>query len=76
MNTIIISAVLGIILMLGGVFLKSKGIPKYLAIAGMLVLIFANFTELKSGESFFDIDVRDMLHFNSFNLSQLHWFLL
>src|SRR5918993_4449237 len=41
---------------------------KYLAIAGLLVVIVVNCCELYFGESFFAIDTKNMLSFNSFNL--------
>jgi len=69
MNATILTAVWGIIMMFGGVFIKSKSAPKYLAIAGLILILIANCFELRSGEPFFHIDVKDMLHFNSFNLT-------
>jgi NADH-quinone oxidoreductase subunit N len=69
MNTIILTAVWGIVMMLAGAFVKSKSTPKYLAIAGLVLIIIANCTELYRQESFFAIDVKDMLHVNSFNLT-------
>ena len=69
MNSIILTAVWGIVMMFGGVFIKSKTTPKYLAIIGIIVILIADCIELKSGGAFFDIDVKDMLHFNSFNLT-------
>lgn len=71
MNAIIFTAILGVLMMFGGVFFKSKSTPKYVAIAGLLLVLIVNCLELKSGESFFDINLRDMLHFNSFNLTFL-----
>jgi NADH-quinone oxidoreductase subunit N len=69
MNTIILTAIWGIVMMLAGAFVKSKSTPKYLAIAGLILIIIANCTELFRQESFFAIDVKDMLHVNSFNLT-------
>ena len=69
MNAILLTAVWGIIMMFGGVFFKSKATPKYWAIAGLALIILSNFLELKSGESFFAIDSKSMLSFNSFNLT-------
>jgi NADH-quinone oxidoreductase subunit N len=69
MNTIILTAVWGIVMMLAGAFVKSKSTPKYLAIAGLVLIIIANCTELFRQEPFFAIDVKDMLHVNSFNLT-------
>ncbi|MFT3680322.1 MAG: NADH-quinone oxidoreductase subunit N [Ferruginibacter sp.] len=69
MNAIILTAIWGVIMMFGGVFFKSKSTPKYWAIAGLLLALVFNFLELKNQQPFFDIDVRNMLHFNSFNLT-------
>jgi NADH-quinone oxidoreductase subunit N len=69
MNAIILTAIWGIVMMFGGVFFKSKSTPKYWAIGGLLLVLIANCIELKTGAAFFDIDVKDMLHFNSFNLT-------
>jgi NADH-quinone oxidoreductase subunit N len=55
-------------MMFGGVFIKNKSACKYLAIAGLMLAIFANCNELWRGEPFFAIDTRNMLSFNSFNL--------
>lgn len=69
MNAIILTAIWGIVMMFGGVFFKSKTTPKYWAIVGLALILFANCIELKTEESFFSIDLNDMLHFNSFNLT-------
>jgi NADH-quinone oxidoreductase subunit N len=69
MNAIILTAIWGVIMMFGGVFFKSKATPKYWAIAGLVLAIISNCIELQSGVPFFDIDVKYMLSFNSFNLT-------
>ena len=71
MNAIILTAVWGVIMMFGGVFIKSKTTPKYLAIAGVAFILLANICELYTGNpfSFFNIDTKDMVHTNSFNLT-------
>lgn len=71
MNAIILIAVWGVIMMFGGVFIKSKTTPKYLAIAGVAFILLANICELYTGNPFsvFNIDTRDMVHTNSFNLT-------
>lgn len=69
MNTIIFTAIWGVVMMLGGAFIKNKSLPRNLAIFGLLVILIFNCIEMNRGESFFNIDVRDMLHFNSFNLT-------
>lgn len=69
MNTIIFTAIWGVVMMLGGAFIKNKSLPRNLAIFGLSVILIFNCMEMNRGESFFNIDVRDMLHFNSFNLT-------
>ncbi len=69
MNAIILTAVWGIIMMFGGVFFKSKSKPLYWAIAGIIVILAANCYELFTQQPFFAIELKDMLHFNSFNLT-------
>ena len=69
MNAILLTAIWGIIMMFGGVFFKGKQTPKYWAIAGLVIIIISNYVELTSGVSFFDVDTKFMLSFNSFNLT-------
>ena len=69
MNAILLTAVWGIIMMFGGVFFKSKQTPKYWAIAGLVIIIISNYLELTTGASFFEIETKYMLSFNSFNLT-------
>jgi len=71
MNEIILTAVWGIVMMLSGAFIKNKSTPKYLAIAGLILIIIANGMELVSQESFFAIDTKDMLHSTTYNLTFL-----
>lgn len=71
MNAIVFSAVWGIVMMFSGVFIKSKSTPKYLAIAGAILLVLLNGMELYSGASIFNIDSKDMILTSSFNLSFL-----
>jgi NADH-quinone oxidoreductase subunit N len=69
MNAIILTAIWGVVMMLGGAFIKSKATPKYLAIFGLIVILIANCVQINSGMPFFTMDVKEMLHFNSFNLT-------
>lgn len=71
MNAIIFTAAMGVLMMFGGVFFKSKSTPKYAAIAGLILTLIVNCLELRSGESLFEINLMNMLHFNSFNLTFL-----
>ena len=70
MNAIILTAVWGVVMMLTGAFVKDQRLPKYLAIAGLVVILAANCLELHDGIplKYFQFDVRDMLHTNSRNL--------
>jgi NADH-quinone oxidoreductase subunit N len=71
MNAIFLTAIWGVLMMFGGVFIKSKSIPKYLAIAGIVIVLIANGWELYSGNPFtvFNIDTKDMIHTKSYNLA-------
>ncbi|MEN9570985.1 MAG: hypothetical protein RL172_2216 [Bacteroidota bacterium] len=69
MNAIILTAVWGIIMMFGGVFFKRKSTALYWAVAGIVLVLAANFYELVNQQPFIEINVREMLHFNSFNLT-------
>jgi NADH-quinone oxidoreductase subunit N len=69
MNAIILTAVWGIVMMLAGAFIKNKSRPKYLAIAGLISIIISNCLELVQQYPFFEIDVKDMVHSSSFNLT-------
>ncbi len=75
MNAIIISAIWGIIMMFSGVFIKSKTTPKYLAIAGAILLFIVNALELNIFNANkilqINIDTRQMLNVNSFSLAFL-----
>ena len=76
MNAILLSAIWGVVMMFSGVFIKSKSTPKYLAIAGIVVLFIATLLEmnvfnLAGGALYFHIDTKEMLSINSFSLSFL-----
>ncbi len=67
MNAIILSAIWGVVMMFGGVIFKKPSTPKYWAIAGILIILFANITELL-GWQFFNINSESMLRFDNFGL--------
>ena len=69
MNAIIITAIWGVLMMLSGAFIQSKTTPKYLAITGLVLTLVLNCLEMGTGASLVSIDVKDMLRFNSFNLT-------
>ncbi len=67
MNTIIISAILGVMMMLSSVFIHNKSVFKNIAIAGLLILLGLNFGE-NYGYLLFHINTKGMLHFERFGL--------
>jgi NADH-quinone oxidoreductase subunit N len=67
MNAIITSAVWGVIMMFGGIFLKKDRSIAVLAIAGIILLLAMNALEM-SGYHFFPVDTHNMLFFDSFGL--------
>src|SRR5450631_1619690 len=67
MNAIIISAIWGVVMMFGGIFLKEQAKLRALAILGIVGLLTANVMDL-SGYHFFPIDNHNMLYFDSFGL--------
>jgi NADH-quinone oxidoreductase subunit N len=69
MNAIILTAIWGVIMMFSGVFVKSKTAPRFIAIAGMLVVLSSSIIELLTKNSFFNFDHNSMLHTDGFNLT-------
>jgi NADH-quinone oxidoreductase subunit N len=67
MNVIILSAIWGVVMMFGGIYFKNISVPKYWAIAGIVIILAANIFEF-SGRHLFKIDTRGMLHFDHFGL--------
>ena len=67
MSAIILSAIWGMVMMFGGVFFKKASVPKYWAIAGLIIILAANILEFL-GWKFFNIDTKGMLRFDNFGL--------
>ncbi|TDH25507.1 NADH-quinone oxidoreductase subunit N [Segetibacter sp. 3557_3] len=67
MNTIIVSAILGVVMMFSGILVKHHAALKNIAIAGLLVLLGLNVGE-NYGFALFDINTTNMLHFERFGL--------
>lgn len=67
MNAIILTALWGVVMMFGGVFLKNKSAAKYWAIAGIIIVLLSNQYEFFNG-SFVQINTHDMLVFKPFGL--------
>ncbi|MEO6254713.1 MAG: NADH-quinone oxidoreductase subunit N [Ferruginibacter sp.] len=69
MNAIILTAIWGVVMMLGGAFIKNKATPKYLAIFGLTVILALNCVEMNTGAPLFAIDLKAMLELGNFNLT-------
>lgn len=67
MNVLVLSALLGIILMLSSIIVKKNSLFKYIAVGGLLILFVVALLEIK-GKILWHINLHDMLIFNSFNL--------
>ncbi len=71
MNAIIFSAIWGVLMMFTGAFVNSKTTPKYLAIAGAVLLLILNGHELYTGAPIFNINGMNMLATSSMTLTFL-----
>jgi NADH-quinone oxidoreductase subunit N len=67
MNVLILSAILGVVLLFSGIYLKQKSSVRAIAITGMAGLLLCNILEM-SGMSFFRIDIEGMMRFDKFAL--------
>ena len=67
MNALLLSAVLGVVMMFSGIFLKSKTAIRNVAITGLILLLLVNVLEM-GGTVFFKIDTKSMIGFDRFAL--------
>ncbi|WP_207492438.1 NADH-quinone oxidoreductase subunit N [Aridibaculum aurantiacum] len=67
MNIIVLSAILGVLMMYSGIFIKNKSAFRLIAAAGMAVLLGFNIAETY-GYSLFNINTRFFLSFERFGL--------
>ena len=67
MNVIILSAIWGVLMMYVGFIAKNKNLPTYVAIAGIIFLLVANWMEYL-GMNLFNVNTKGMLAFDSFSL--------
>ena len=65
MNAIITSAILGVIMMFSGIFLKKNSSIAVLAIISILILLIMSILDM-SGYHFFPVDTHNMLDFEAF----------
>jgi len=68
MNAIVFSAVWGLVMMFGGIFLKKKSSAKWLAIIGVALLVILNWVEFL-GVFAISFDTHGMLEFSGFGLT-------
>ncbi len=67
MNALLLSAILGVIMLFSGIWLRSKTAVRNLAIAGLVILLFVNVLEM-NGIRLFNIDTKGMISFDNFSL--------
>ena len=68
MNTILISAILGVVMMFCSFAVKRTSAYKYIAAAGLVLLLILNIAEMINGFQLWHINTRDMLRFDKFGL--------
>ncbi|MEJ7680458.1 MAG: NADH-quinone oxidoreductase subunit N [Segetibacter sp.] len=67
MNTIILSAIFGVVMMFSGIFIHHRFAYKHIAAIGLLLMIVFNIYE-SHGFSLFNVDAKYFLHFEKFGL--------
>jgi NADH-quinone oxidoreductase subunit N len=67
MNALLVSALWGVIMMFSGIAIKQTALLRYLAIAGVMVLLGLNTAEMQ-GWQLIDIDTTGMLQFDAYAL--------
>ena len=67
MNALLVSALWGVIMMFSGIAIKQTAVLRYLAIAGVMVLLGLNTAEMQ-GWQLIDIDTTGMLQFDAYAL--------
>lgn len=67
MNVLILSAILGVVALFSGIYLKQKSTVRAIAIVGMAGLLISNILEMR-GISFFHINIEGMMRFDKFAL--------
>ena len=67
MNALLVSALLGVLLLFGSVFVKNRSINYYIALVGSAVLFLLNVAELK-GVQLFNLNAEGLFHFDRYAL--------
>jgi NADH-quinone oxidoreductase subunit N len=65
MNALLVSALWGVIMMFSGIAIKQTAVLRYLAIAGVIVLLGLNTAEMQ-GWQLLGIDTTGMLQFDAY----------
>jgi NADH-quinone oxidoreductase subunit N len=68
MNLILFAGLLGVVLMVAGIFIQNKRTITYLAIGFMVFLFLANASEMGSGKDWLNLPVKGMLSATKFGL--------
>jgi NADH-quinone oxidoreductase subunit N len=67
MNTIILSAIFGVVMMFTGIFISNRSAYKHIAAIALLIMLVFNINET-NGSELFNIDAEYFLHFEKFGL--------
>jgi len=67
MNTIILSAIFGVVMMFSGIFIQNKSAYRHIAAIALLLLLVFNIVESR-GYNIFNINAHYFLHFEKFGL--------
>jgi NADH-quinone oxidoreductase subunit N len=67
MNTIILSAIFGVVMMFSGIFIHNRSAYKNISAVALLLLLVSNIAE-SHGHVLFDVNTRNFLHFEKFGL--------
>src|SRR5215210_5735292 len=67
MNTIILSAIFGVVMMFTGIFINNRSAYKHIAAIALLLMLIFNIYE-SHGFNLFNVDVKYFLHFEKFGL--------
>lgn len=67
MNTIILSAIFGVVMMFSGIFIKNRSAYKHIAAIALLLMLVFNISE-SHGSALFNVDTKYFLHFSKFGL--------
>lgn len=67
MNTIILSAIFGVVMMFSGIFIRNRSAYKNISAVLLLMLLALNVAD-GNGHALFNINAKNFLHFEKFGL--------